>query len=54
MIVCSFVGTQRGRESVLRILTEMRKLQATPHPAVEVFPCEEDLGFWRVLIEGTS
>ena len=35
-----------------RILAEMRKLQLTPHPSVEAFPCCEDLGFWRVLIEG--
>jgi ubiquitin-protein ligase len=32
----------------------MRKLQAHPHPAVEVYPCCEDIGFWRVLIEGPS
>jgi ubiquitin-protein ligase len=22
-----------------------------PHPYIKVFPCEEDVGFWRILLQ---
>ena len=34
------------------VLREMRELSRTPHSAVDVFPCESDFTFWRVLMGG--
>ena len=34
-----------------RLLREMTQLQRRPHPAFDVFPCESNLSFWRVLCE---
>ena len=33
------------------VLQEMRKLHREPHPAVDVYPCEEDCFFWRLVME---
>eukprot|EP01012_Entosiphon_sulcatum_P032012 TRINITY_DN4074_c0_g1_i1.p1 TRINITY_DN4074_c0_g1~~TRINITY_DN4074_c0_g1_i1.p1 ORF type:complete len:1661 (-),score=246.09 TRINITY_DN4074_c0_g1_i1:94-5052(-) len=35
-----------------RVLREMRSLQRSCHPAFEVFPCANDMFFWRVIVEG--
>ena len=34
-----------------RVLQEMRKLHREPHLAVDVYPCEEDCFFWRLVME---
>lgn len=34
-----------------RIMVEMRKLMANPHPSIDVYPCSDDLGFWRLIIQ---
>jgi len=40
-------------ERTRRILKELHQLCVTrPHPAVHVFPCAENIGFWRVLMIG--
>ena len=39
---------------VKRILAEIADYQRNPHPNVEIYPCEEQLDFWRVLLVGPS
>jgi len=33
-----------------RLLREMRSLMRSPHPNIDVFPCESDMGFWRLVL----
>eukprot|EP00118_Oscarella_pearsei_P023373 m.279389 g.279389 ORF g.279389 m.279389 type:complete len:667 (+) comp40623_c0_seq3:1198-3198(+) len=35
-----------------RILKEMGSYQRNPHPSVEIYPCEDRLDFWRMLLVG--
>ena len=35
-----------------RIIQELSYYQAHPHPAFEVFPGEEHIDFWRIIMEG--
>ena len=37
---------------VKRILWELAEYQRDPHPCVEVYPCEEQIDFWRCLLTG--
>ena len=39
---------------VKRILAEIAHYQRNPHPNIEIFPCEEQLDFWRLLLVGSS
>ncbi|CAE7672334.1 unnamed protein product [Symbiodinium sp. CCMP2592] len=44
-----------GREAWARrtrILAEMRYLHREPHPAFDVFPSCDDIGFWKVTVSG--
>jgi len=36
------------------ILYQMKKLIQDPHPSLEIFPCDKDIGFWRIILEGPS
>jgi len=42
----------RSHDSTRRIMSELRKLQQHPHPSVDIYPCEENIGFWKVILEG--
>jgi len=42
----------RSRER--EILYQMKKLIQDPHPSIEIFPCDIDIGFWRIILEGPS
>jgi len=35
-----------------RIFQELKALMKEPHAAIEIFPCQNDVGFWRVLLQG--
>jgi len=37
-----------------RLLHEMRRLHRDPHPSVEVFPGEENLRIWKLVMEGPA
>jgi len=37
-----------------RILEELKKLMKEPHEAIEVFPCQRNVGFWRILLKGPT
>lgn len=37
---------------VKRILWELASYQRDPHPSVEIYPCEEQVDFWRCLLSG--
>eukprot|EP01116_Phalansterium_solitarium_P023797 TRINITY_DN851_c0_g1_i5.p2 TRINITY_DN851_c0_g1~~TRINITY_DN851_c0_g1_i5.p2 ORF type:complete len:522 (-),score=161.57 TRINITY_DN851_c0_g1_i5:965-2530(-) len=37
---------------IRRIMQELRLLMSEPHPSVEVFPCESNIRFWRLLLKG--
>jgi ubiquitin-protein ligase/uncharacterized protein YegL len=42
----------RSRER--EILYQIKKLIQNPHPSLEIFPCDIDIGFWRIILEGPS
>uniref|UniRef100_A0A6B2KXV2 UBC core domain-containing protein n=1 Tax=Arcella intermedia TaxID=1963864 RepID=A0A6B2KXV2_9EUKA len=42
----------RSRER--EILFQMKKLIQEPHPSIDIYPCESDISFWRMIIEGPS
>jgi ubiquitin-protein ligase/uncharacterized protein YegL len=35
-----------------RILNEMRHLLANPHPHYDVYVCESDMSFWKIIMQG--
>ena len=39
---------------VKRILAEIADYQRNPHPNIEIYPCEQQLDFWRLLLVGPS
>ncbi|CAK0867199.1 unnamed protein product [Prorocentrum cordatum] len=41
---------QGGAARQRRLLREMRALMRAPHPNFDVYPCETDLGFWRLVL----
>jgi ubiquitin-protein ligase len=41
----------RDRLSIKRIMMEMRKLMSNPHPSIDVYPCADDAGFWRLIMQ---
>lgn len=43
---------QERPEQVRRLHAEMRSLHRQSHPAFEVFPCEDDLTVWQLILEG--
>ena len=44
--------TQTNANLTKRILQELSHYQTNPHPAFEVFPGEEHIDFWRIIMEG--
>ena len=41
---------ERGRSR--RILLELRNLVKEPHPSFTIFPDEQDIGFWKMVMKG--
>jgi len=37
-----------------RLLMELRSLSKKPHMNFDVYPCEDDISFWRVVMEGPT
>ncbi|KAJ3069267.1 hypothetical protein HDU98_007670, partial [Podochytrium sp. JEL0797] len=35
-----------------RVLKEMRALLSKPHPEIDIYPCEEDMTIWRIVMCG--
>ena len=35
-----------------RIMAELAKLQKDPHASIEIYPSEDDISFWRLLVTG--
>ena len=35
---------------IRRLLVEIKAYQQDPHPCVEIYPCEEQITFWRILL----
>ena len=35
-----------------RLLVEIKAYQEDPHPCVEIYPCVEQITFWRILLSG--
>ena len=35
-----------------RLLKDLKEVLKHPHPKMDVYPCEQDLGFWTVIMEG--
>ena len=40
-----------GRASK-RIMAELAKIQKDPHASIEIYPSEDDISFWRLLVTG--
>ena len=51
-LISKQLQTQTNTEVTKRILQELSYYQSQPHPAFEVFPCEESIDFWRIIMEG--
>eukprot|EP00930_Biecheleria_cincta_P063472 TRINITY_DN4900_c1_g1_i1.p1 TRINITY_DN4900_c1_g1~~TRINITY_DN4900_c1_g1_i1.p1 ORF type:complete len:1840 (+),score=271.72 TRINITY_DN4900_c1_g1_i1:43-5562(+) len=49
--IATTVVADKDKKRQRRILSELRLFQRDPHPSTEVFP-GDDLGFWKVLMEG--
>jgi ubiquitin-protein ligase/uncharacterized protein YegL len=45
-------GEQEPSEKVKLIMQQMRLLTKNPHPAFDIYPTEDDLTFWKVIMEG--
>ncbi|XP_006824496.1 uncharacterized protein LOC102809960, partial [Saccoglossus kowalevskii] len=39
---------------IKRILREISSYMSTPHQAIQIFPCENNIGFWRILLLGPA
>ncbi|KAK6502352.1 hypothetical protein TWF506_002933 [Arthrobotrys conoides] len=37
-----------------RILSELRKITENPHPSYDVFVSDENMGFWKIVMQGPS
>lgn len=35
-----------------RLMRELTALKASPHPAIDVYPVDGDIGFWKIVIAG--
>lgn len=35
-----------------RILKELAHYQHGPHPSIEIYPCEESIDFWQIILKG--
>ncbi|EGB03388.1 hypothetical protein AURANDRAFT_16465, partial [Aureococcus anophagefferens] len=35
-----------------RLMRELGMLKNSPHESIDVYPCEDDLSFWKAVIEG--
>ncbi|KAH8076720.1 hypothetical protein JL721_744 [Aureococcus anophagefferens] len=35
-----------------RLMRELRMINDSPHESIDVYPCEDDLSFWKAVIEG--
>ena len=46
------LSTHTNTDLTKRILQELSYYQTHPHPAIEVFPGEEHIDFWRIIMEG--
>lgn len=42
-----------GRQAT-RVMREMANYTKDPHPSIEIYPCSDNIAFWRVLIQGPS
>ena len=51
-LTSSLLSSSRNQASTRRILYELRQIQNNPHPSIDIYPCESNLGFWKVIIEG--
>jgi len=47
-------GNKAVRSREREILFQMKKLISEPHPSLVIYPCDTDIGFWRVILEGPS
>ncbi|KDQ55403.1 hypothetical protein JAAARDRAFT_37425 [Jaapia argillacea MUCL 33604] len=43
------IPTSMGRTK--RLMEELRQVVNSPHPAIDVYACDEDIGFWKAVIE---
>ena len=48
----SVVSTAAGRKCAKRLMKELRMLSKNPHCAIRIFPSEDNICFWRVIISG--
>lgn len=44
--------TATSASRIRKILEELKKIINEPHEAIEVFPCQRNIGFWRIILKG--
>eukprot|EP01121_Diplochlamys_sp_Union-15-3_P015501 TRINITY_DN5139_c0_g2_i3.p1 TRINITY_DN5139_c0_g2~~TRINITY_DN5139_c0_g2_i3.p1 ORF type:complete len:704 (+),score=145.45 TRINITY_DN5139_c0_g2_i3:728-2839(+) len=44
-------GGKSQASRVQRLLKELTDLSKNPHPAIDIYPSQEDVGFWRLVME---
>lgn len=44
-------NTESSKERVRHIMKELRLLAKNPHPNFDIFPTQDDIGFWRLVME---
>ncbi len=55
MSVEKTLNSHVGKDSrIRRLLEDMKFIMKNPNPDYEVFPCQNDIAFWRVLLKGPS
>ncbi|KAK6523109.1 hypothetical protein TWF694_006007 [Orbilia ellipsospora] len=43
-----------GNTRVNRILSEIRRIASNPHPYYDVYVSDENIGFWKIIMQGPS
>ena len=48
----SAIPTANTGRASKRIMAELAKIQKDPHASIEIYPSEDDISFWRLLVTG--
>ena len=51
-IIHKHLASQANTDITKRILQELSYYQSHPHPGFEVFPCQTNIDFWRIIMTG--
>src|SRR5690242_9958148 len=46
--------TSKDQAKIKRLLEDMKTITKNPNPDYQAFPCESDITFWRIIMNGPS